>query len=55
MSTGCGTTMLKRYAELTGWKAPAAGGPMAKQLSLEQKRIEKEARLPGSGTEKRLM
>lgn len=34
-----------RYAELTDWKAPAAGGPTAKQLSLEQKRIDREARL----------
>lgn len=34
-----------RYAELTGWKAPAAGGPMDKQLSPEQKRIDREARL----------
>lgn len=34
-----------RYAELTGWKAPAAGGPMAKQLNPEQKRIDREARL----------
>jgi integrase len=34
-----------RYAELTGWEAPAAGGPMAKQLSPEQKRIDRDARL----------
>jgi integrase len=34
-----------RYAELTGWQAPAAGGSMAKQLSPEQKRIDREARL----------
>ena len=26
-----------RYEELTGWKAPAAGGPSSKQLSPEQK------------------
>ena len=32
-------------AELTGWKAPAAGGPTSKQLSPEQKRIDREARL----------
>ena len=34
-----------RYAELTGWKAPAAGGPTARQLSPDQKRIDREARL----------
>ena len=33
------------YAELTGWKAPAAGGPTARQLSAERKRIDSEARL----------
>ena len=34
-----------RYAELAGWKAPAAGGPTSKQLNPEQKRIDREARL----------
>ena len=34
-----------RYAELTGWKAPAAGGPTSKQLSAEQKVIDRQARL----------
>lgn len=34
-----------RYAELTGWKAPAAGGPTSKQLSPEQKAIDRQARL----------
>ena len=34
-----------RYAELTGWKAPAAGGPTSTQLSPEDKRIDREARL----------
>lgn len=34
-----------RYAELTGWKAPAAGGPISKQLSPEQKAIDRQARL----------
>jgi integrase len=34
-----------RYAELTGWKAPAAGGPISKQLSPEQKVIDRQARL----------
>jgi hypothetical protein len=26
-----------RYESLTGWKAPAAGGPSAKALTLEQR------------------
>ncbi len=34
-----------RYAELTGLKAPAAGGPTSKQLSPEQKAIDRQARL----------
>ncbi len=34
-----------RYADLTGWKAPAAGGPTSKQLSPEQKVIDRQARL----------
>ena len=34
-----------RYAELTGSKAPAAGGPTSKQLSPEQKLIDRQARL----------
>jgi integrase len=34
-----------RYADLTGWKAPAAGGPTSKQLSPEQKAIDRQARL----------
>ena len=34
-----------RYADLTGWKSPAAGGPTAKQLSAEQKGIDRQARL----------
>jgi len=34
-----------RYAELTGWKAPAAGGPSSKQLSPEQKVSDREVRL----------
>ena len=34
-----------RYAELRGWKAPAAGGPISKQLSPHQKRIDRGARL----------
>jgi hypothetical protein len=35
----------KRYQELTGWACPACGGPTTKQLTTEQKRIDKEARL----------
>lgn len=34
-----------RYADLTGWNAPAAGGPTSKQLSPEQKAIDRQARL----------
>jgi len=34
-----------RYRELTGWACPAVGGPTAKQLSADQKRIDKKARL----------
>lgn len=36
---------LARYEQLTGWKAPAAGGPTSKQLSPEQKAIDRWARL----------
>ena len=35
----------QRYQELTGWPAPAAGGPSAKMLSPEQKELDKAARL----------
>jgi site-specific recombinase XerD len=35
----------QRYAELTGWLAPAAGGPTRRQLSPEQKVIDREVRL----------
>jgi hypothetical protein len=34
-----------RYQELTGWEAPAAGGPRSKELSRDQKTIDREARL----------
>ena len=34
-----------RYAELTGWKSPAAGGPTSKQLSPAQKVTDRQARL----------
>ena len=35
----------ERYRELTGWSAPAAGGPRSRALTREQKRIDREARL----------
>ncbi|HEY8101639.1 MAG TPA: phage integrase N-terminal domain-containing protein [Burkholderiaceae bacterium] len=35
----------ERYATLTGWACPAQGGPVSKQLTTEQKRIDKAARL----------
>jgi site-specific recombinase XerD len=35
----------QRYQELTGWRAPAAGGPIVKALTAEQKRVDQEARL----------
>jgi hypothetical protein len=34
-----------RYKELTGWKAPAAGGPVTKDLTSEQREIDREVRL----------
>ncbi len=34
-----------RYQELTGWPCPAQGGPTSKQLSLEQKGQDRQARL----------
>ena len=34
-----------RYYELTGWKAPVAGGPSSKELSPEQKDIDRAVRL----------
>ena len=35
----------ERYRELTGWSAPAAGGPRSRELKREQKAIDREARL----------
>ncbi|MEQ9562875.1 MAG: integrase domain-containing protein [Woeseiaceae bacterium] len=35
----------QRYEELTGWKAPAAGGPSTKALTAEQKIQDREVRL----------
>ncbi|MEW5756464.1 MAG: phage integrase N-terminal domain-containing protein [Pseudomonadota bacterium] len=34
----------RRYEELTGWKAPAAGGPVTKALSPGQKVVDRHAR-----------
>ena len=34
-----------RYRELTGWLAPAAGGPKSRELTAEQREIDREARL----------
>ena len=33
-----------RYEELTGWKAPAAGGPVSRALSPGQKVMDRHAR-----------
>jgi hypothetical protein len=35
----------QRYQELTGWACPAQGGPTWKQLSREQRQIDREARV----------
>lgn len=35
----------RRYAELTGWQSPAAGGPTSRQLTSEQKVRDRVARL----------
>ena len=35
----------ERYRELTGWSAPAAGGPRSRELTREQKTIDRAARL----------
>ncbi|MPZ46291.1 MAG: integrase, partial [Betaproteobacteria bacterium] len=35
----------QRYRDLTGWNAPAAGGPSLKSLTPEQKALDQEARL----------
>ena len=35
----------RRYEEITGWKAPAVGGPSSCQLTLEQREIDHQARL----------
>jgi Phage integrase, N-terminal/Integrase len=35
----------QRYQELTGWAAPAAGGPLSRELTAAQKALDHEARL----------
>ena len=35
----------ERYRELTGWSAPAVGGPRSRALTREQKSLDREARL----------
>jgi integrase len=35
----------RRYFELTGQRCPAAGGPCSKQLTPDQKKLDREARL----------
>jgi len=35
----------QRYQEIAGWACPACGGPTAKQLTTEQKRNDRKARL----------
>jgi len=35
----------ERYRELTGWSAPALGGPRSRELTPEQKIVDREARL----------
>ena len=34
----------RRYEELTGWKAPLAGGPASKSLNIDQRALDKDAR-----------
>jgi hypothetical protein len=34
-----------RYEELTGWRCPATGGPVARELTPEQREIDREVRL----------
>ena len=34
----------RRYEALTGWKAPAAGGPASKSLAIDQRALDKGAR-----------
>ena len=34
-----------RYEELTGWKAPACGGPVSKTLTRELRKVDHKVRL----------
>ena len=34
----------RRYEEITGWRAPLAGGPASKSLTIDQRALDKEAR-----------
>ncbi|MCH7852700.1 MAG: integrase domain-containing protein, partial [Proteobacteria bacterium] len=35
----------QRYEELTGWKSPAAGGPLCKSLTRDQRETDRQVRL----------
>jgi hypothetical protein len=35
----------KLYKQLTGWEAPINGGPKSRQLTPEQKQIDRQARM----------
>ena len=39
----------ERYRELTGWICPVQGGPTSRQLTPDQKAIDRDARLTISG------
>jgi transcriptional regulator of acetoin/glycerol metabolism len=39
----------ERYRALTGWACPAQGGPTSRQLTPEQRAIDRQARLTISG------
>lgn len=43
-SKKAGCHLHTRYLELTGWKAPAAGGPATRTLDQDQRALDKEAR-----------
>ena len=34
-----------RYEELTGWKPPAAGGPLSKDLSADERTVDRAVRV----------
>ncbi|BDB25150.1 integrase domain-containing protein [Cupriavidus sp. P-10] len=39
----------RRYQQLTGWPAPAAGGPVSAELTQQQRAVDRSARLQVSG------